>query len=759
MSKAESVFPPAGFARGIGFLVAIMAIIAIGLQHATAPSPSPADAPASGFSAARAMLHVNQIAQHPHPTGSAQNTAVRNYLVAQLSAMGLAPQIQSTFSVPQRAGNDKVGAVHNIMVRLPGSKGNKALVLSAHYDSVPNGPGAADDGASVAAILETLRALKTGAPLQNDVIALLTDGEEAGLLGAEAFVTEHPWAKDVGLALNFEYRGNRGPFLMFETSPGNGALIDGLASAKLPIGSSMLYEVYKLLPNDTDMTPFKRNGIAGMNFAAIEGATVYHSTLDRPELLSQASLQHQGDLMLSLARHFGAAPLDLAGKQDRIYFDVAGLGLVTYPARWAPALAAIVAVLFGLVLVQASRAGEVRPGRIFSAMPFFLIVVALLALVSHFLWMGVNLVHPGYRLMPDTYNSQWYLLGFVALFSGIFVLLLRAAQHLFNQRELAFAAMACWLIALAVVATRLPGASFLLTWPLLTVLLSLAVVQARRGRAASASFKALVLFCGAIPALLLYAPLLRTLFIALSPRMMVVIVFILLLLLGLLTPLLGMLNRRFVLPAVPLLAALACLSAGAASAKFDDLHPRANNLSYVQSPAPLWVSTDRVLDTWTAHYFPADASRRLLPEIYGKQTRLHWTGAAPALNLPIPTIEVLRDRAQGSQRELALRVSSARHAPAMNLYVDGVEVLGSLVQGKTFSTRPTKDWMVSAYGIGELPLEIVLTLPIGQAVSLRAVDFSYGLPQTGLPPRPAAMMMQPLVQSDTMQAVARLELK
>ena len=55
-----------------------------------------------------------------------------------------------------------------------------------------------------------------------------------------------------------------------------------------------MYEVYKRLPNDTDMTVFKRAGIPGMNFAAIEGHTSYHTQLDRPELLQEGSLPTSG---------------------------------------------------------------------------------------------------------------------------------------------------------------------------------------------------------------------------------------------------------------------------------------------------------------------------------------------------------------------------------------------------------------------------------------------------------------------------------
>src|SRR4029453_6210943 len=94
----------------------------------------------------------------------------------------------------------EVGYIRNVLARFPGrTPGGPAVVLMAHYDGVPGGPAAADAGSGPAAILETLRALRAGPPLAHDVIALITDGEEAGLLGAAAFVREHAWAKDVGV--------------------------------------------------------------------------------------------------------------------------------------------------------------------------------------------------------------------------------------------------------------------------------------------------------------------------------------------------------------------------------------------------------------------------------------------------------------------------------------------------------------------------------------------------------------------------------
>src|SRR5215217_5605786 len=185
------------------------------------PASVPATAPDTVFSAQRALRHVEQIAARPHAMGMADHDRVRDYVIAELTALGIKPLVQAATAIGTRY--QESGRVQNILAWLPGSdpKG-KAVLLVVHYDGVEAGPSAADDGAGCAALLETLRALRARKePLAHDVIALFTDGEEAGLLGAAAFVREHPWAKDVAIALNFEARGTTGRSYMFETGPGN----------------------------------------------------------------------------------------------------------------------------------------------------------------------------------------------------------------------------------------------------------------------------------------------------------------------------------------------------------------------------------------------------------------------------------------------------------------------------------------------------------------------------------------------------------
>src|SRR2546423_1505370 len=179
--------------RALG-LLGMGICVALALRMTVAPAPkSPASA--ADFSLENAVAHVRAIATAPHPTGSAANEQVRQYLVDQLERLDMHPRVQ-TATV---ARYDGVRTVHNIIARLaaPPSANHdarSAIMLAAHYDSVAHGPGAADDAAAVAALLETVRALRVGPPLRQEVILLLTDGEELGLLGAPAFNSEVPHA-------------------------------------------------------------------------------------------------------------------------------------------------------------------------------------------------------------------------------------------------------------------------------------------------------------------------------------------------------------------------------------------------------------------------------------------------------------------------------------------------------------------------------------------------------------------------------------
>jgi Zn-dependent M28 family amino/carboxypeptidase len=172
----------------------------------------------------------------------------------------------------------------------------------AHYDSVPGSPGAADDAAGVASILETVRAIKARGVPARDVIVLITDGEEAGLLGAQAFFQRDPMARRIGFLFNTEARGGGGRVQMFQTGGASGGAIAILKRNGLhPQASSLTGYIYERMPNDTDFTVSRKAGVDGLNYAFIGRQFDYHAASSTPDNLDKGTLQDMGQQVLANA--------------------------------------------------------------------------------------------------------------------------------------------------------------------------------------------------------------------------------------------------------------------------------------------------------------------------------------------------------------------------------------------------------------------------------------------------------------------------
>ncbi len=309
------------------------------------------DAPSTEFSAVRAQAVLARLLgpQFPHPAGSAENAAVHARLLAELARLGVPTHSISGMSCMAGRGGISCATVGDIIADIVPGDG-KAILLMAHLDSVAAGPGASDDASGVAALLETIRALKaqegsTGHP----VIALFSDGEEMGLLGARLFLTDDAWRSRVGMVVNAEARGSQGPSYLFQTGAGNYRLVDLYArSVAHPATSSLYGEIYKYLPNDTDMTPFLQAGFPGANFAFIGNVADYHTPLDRRENLSPATLQSQGDNVLGLTRALVGADWARLKSGDAIDLDIGRSWLPRLPAMFALPLAVTAFILIAL---------------------------------------------------------------------------------------------------------------------------------------------------------------------------------------------------------------------------------------------------------------------------------------------------------------------------------------------------------------------------------------------------------------------------
>ena len=725
-------------------VVAIVAFLSIYRQ--SSPAALPEGAPATEFSAGRAFKYLQVIAQKPHPIGSPEHALVRDYLVDELKKLELTPEVQKTFAVNQRRGGIfNAGAVENITAKLQGTASEKAILLAAHYDTVPNSPGANDDGSGVAAILETIRTLKANTPLKNDVIVLFTDGEEPGLLGAQAFVDEHRWAKEVGLVLNFEARGAGGPVMMFETSNGNGWLIDQFAkSSPHPVANSLLYEFYKVLPNDTDLTAFKKTGVEGLNFAYIAGASRYHTATDSLENVDARSLQHQGSYALSLTRHFGNLNWSAGEHGNRVYFDLLGLTVINYPTSWAIPIAGLVGLIFVLALVMGFRKGALSGKQIFLGALAFLGSLIAIAVLVIALWWLIRATHGQYRaIRSDTYNSILYLASFVALTICLVSLLQIRLRKRITVWNLWAGALVWWFILMIATSIFLPGASYLFTWPLLFSLIALGLLFPSTGRASGPVKTSVAIGVGPLAGIALWAPLLVLLFLGLTVSAAPLVMVLLGLLLGLNIMQLNLMTtpNRWLLPAGLAVVGLSFIVAGALTATADRNHPRQTHLFCgldADTGKAILASGDDEPNEWTSQFFSDGAAKTTLDDYFPFSPRRFLTKSIESPSLTPPSAVLANDERDGNVRSLTMRLVSPRKAPVVSVHVvsdadvQGFRINGRRIDPDSNAVRSGRDvrWQLHFYGLPAEGIELTLQTKPDQPLSIRVVDQSYGLPET-----------------------------
>lgn len=453
------------------------------------------------------MDHVRRIAATAHPAGSPEQATVRDYLVIELASLGMSVTTQDGASRGGTGDNAAV-ALYNIVARRAGTGTGPALLLMAHYDAAQEAPGAGDDASGVAAILETLRAIGP-APLANDLLVVFTDGEELGLLGAQLFM-QHPLARTVGLVLNFEARGNKGPSFLFQTSPGNAALIREVARiAPDPRANSLAGEVYRRLPNDTDLSVFLREapGVHALNFAFVDGLSAYHTAHDTPDALDQRSLQHHGGWALSLTKHFGQVDLRTLAAPDAIYFSAPLVGLVYYPASWALPLSVAVAAGLVVVVIVGIRRRAISVIGMAAGVLGMTMTATVAGLAAYIGW------HASMNASPRIETALSFFLVFAALTVVIGVGALTRASRRFGPAELALAPLALWVALGVASAVMMPGASWLFTWPAAFVLIGVASAT-RPG--AWGPWRTVMVAVSVVPAMLLVPPIVWQLQVAMT---------------------------------------------------------------------------------------------------------------------------------------------------------------------------------------------------------------------------------------------------
>jgi hypothetical protein len=665
---------------GVAMLAALLVGSWLTSSYRTLPSPVPANAPDTAFSSARAMAHLVEIARRPHAPGSPAHAQVRGYLLERLRDLGLDPKVETATSTLGRAEIVRAATVRNLVARIPGTASSGTVVLTAHYDGREIARAAGDAGFGVVAILETVRALKAGTPPKNDILVLITDGEELGLLGARAFVRDNPAMSDVKAVVSLEMRGGGGPSIMFEAGAENGWIVRALAaSGARPFTNSLSYEVYKRLPNDTDFTPFREAGKQGLNFAGIGRASLYHQSYDSPENVSEATLQHHGVNALAVARYLGATPLAEVNGPDATFFTVPILGLVIYDRDLALPLAAAVFVLALVVLLPVRRASG-RWAGVFVGLLLALVAVALTAASGAALMRWLPRFHAEFGSLHGSafHTEGWYVAALVAAGLVLVTTLFGVARRRFGSAELTWGALLVPLGAMAYVSFAYPSAAASLQWPLAAALLATAISAVPARGWTSAVVWALLLAL-AVPVLALMVPLVEFLWLGLSFRAAPLIGALATVVLLLLLPSLDRLGEpnAWWAPLTALALGGACLGIGIGMARPDPRGPAPSTLVYLLdhgSGEALWATdtsdepVDSVARAWVAqHAGAAPSATRSLAE-FGYGARDARVVPAPARNVRAPEAWALSDSTWGGTRHLRLAVRSSVGAELIQFF-------------------------------------------------------------------------------------------
>jgi hypothetical protein len=516
------------------------------------------------------------------------------------------------------------------------------------------------------------------------------------------------------VVLNLEARGASGPAIMFETVGDNAGLMAPLRAAGAA-ATSVSDEVYRMLPNDTDLTVLAEAGVRGMNFAFIDSSPAYHTPHDDLERVRPSSVQDLGDAALAATRSLAEA--DLAGLDSGsapTYFTTLG-ALVHYPS-WLVLPLAVLAALGFIVLLGYGRRGGLQPRRVGVAAATFTLPLIGCLVLGIGLWYGLTAVRPEYLgfTTGDTHRPGYYVAALLCLATVLVLLWYRWMRRRGTPAEV-HAAVLGWFAALALItAIVIPGGSYLFTWPALlgAAALTFAASRSTTGSPAPATVDStaspvassagpsdvdpptreprwhpLAAAAAAIPAVVLLVPIVALLFptlgIALGAAPLVLFALLIATALVLVEVLVS--GRPLtVLMLVVAVAAPALIAAGLIVDDYDAMHPRPVSLGYAADfdrGDTRWLSTradPAVNGVLTGEPITLDELYPILPG-----GRYLSGPAQTAPSVTAPTAEPLgQTTTADGVREIRLRLRAAG-ANTIGVYADTsqLQIVGATANG------------------------------------------------------------------------------
>jgi hypothetical protein len=491
--------------RGIPAILSVVALMIgwtawLQLRPGVLPGGRPADSVDAGV--LRADLEAIVGDGTPRVVGTPGAAAGRDRIAGILESLGLRVERQRT-RIERRAGTVDI---ENLVATIGGTGPDDApaIAVVAHSDSVPGSPGASDDGAGVAALCAVARALVARPPV-HDVLLLVTDGEERGLLGAQAFMAQHAAAASLRAVVNLDARGASGPAAIFELGPQSAWLADVIADfVPAPRTQSLAAAIYERMPNGTDFTVFLEAGASGFNVAFIGDVAAYHRPEDTVERQSPWTRAHLARTAVGLVRGLDARwPRDGVVPAGRAVFgDVLGAWVIRWPEPWTPWIVGIAALVLGSGILRA-RMGTAWPSLAAGVSRSF-VACFLVVVVSAVLGWLMSTAASATGIDPIRAPARAWAIAIVGwLAAGV---LSFGAGAWLGRRvapwDAVIGAWAVWLAPAAAASWMLPSASMLLVVPLVASSVACIAGRLRPERGAGA-----VAFAGAAAAVVTWIPL------------------------------------------------------------------------------------------------------------------------------------------------------------------------------------------------------------------------------------------------------------
>lgn len=324
----------------------------------------------SDFEQSNITAHIEKMCEYgPHSIADKEeNQLVMEYIISEVEKLGVVNS--DTTDVPAYLVQDYVSSskkyqnwyLKNVIVHIPANAEtvtNEAVMVMAHYDSVPMGQGAADDALACSTMLEAIRyyldRMQNGYTIANDLVFCFVNGEEYGLYGSKAFMNEFEGfdslVERINFAINLEARGTSGTQIMFETAANNYNTVKLFCEVnKNLVTCSVATMIYDMMPNGTDFSNLKTH-YQGVNMANIAGGENYHTQNDNPANVGASYATQQAQIVNGLLDKLANYDLNklYEAEESAIFFSYLNIGDVVYDHT-----AVTVFAVIGILLLAAN---------------------------------------------------------------------------------------------------------------------------------------------------------------------------------------------------------------------------------------------------------------------------------------------------------------------------------------------------------------------------------------------------------------------